>query len=123
MEVATRGFTIVLRFTGTMPLETIPEVFLGKLYAKKKCTTYSFIVDNPNISGNFCCLLGRTNWQRITLTIFPYLGSQNTLGNKKYSIFRIFRPLQINHAIISARMVAMLPYFYQAHVGHMVLPK
>ena len=35
-------------------------------FMRKKCMTYSCIVDHPNIFGNFCCLLGRTNWERIT---------------------------------------------------------
>ena len=33
---------------------------------QKNCITYSFILGNPNILGNFCCLMGRTNWERIT---------------------------------------------------------
>ena len=36
-------------------------------FMQNTCITYSFIVDNPNILGNFiCCWLGRPNWERIT---------------------------------------------------------
>ena len=59
-----------IRGFGHVPLpcrwKLLPEEFLGRLYANKIYITYSFIVDNPNILGNFCCLLGRNDWERIT---------------------------------------------------------
>ena len=48
----------------------LPDIFLGILLAKKLCITYSFIVDNPNILGNFLLFLGQDQltgpvWERI----------------------------------------------------------
>ena len=50
----------------TVPLEIITWNIPENILCEKIYITYSFIVDNPNILGHFCCLLGRTNWERIT---------------------------------------------------------
>ena len=37
----------------------LPDKFLGILYAEKICITYSFVVGNPNILGNFLLFVGQ----------------------------------------------------------------
>ena len=60
-----------------MPLEIITWNIPGNTSCKKLCITYSFIVDNPTILGNFMLLLGQDQLAqsgRELPNIFPYLG-------------------------------------------------
>ena len=50
----------------------LPEVFLGMLYAKKT-EHIPVLWGAPNTSGNFCLLIP-TDWGRVCLLIFRYLG-------------------------------------------------
>ena len=84
-----------------MPLEiSIP----GNTLYKQICITYSFIVDNPNILGNFQLFVGQNQLGENYLTYSHIWGSQNTLGKNMHYIFGIFGPLQIKHACDNFRL-------------------
>ena len=85
------------RKEGTTPLEIITWSTPGNTLCKQICITYSFIVDNPNILGNFLLFAGQNQLGENYLTYSHIWGSQNTFGKKNAYIFGIVRPLQINH--------------------------
>ena len=51
-------------------------------HMQKKNITYSFIVDNPNILGNFLLFVGQNQLGDNYLMYSHIWGSQNTLGKK-----------------------------------------
>ena len=59
-------------------------------FMKQKCITYSFIVDSPNILGNFSVVCWAEPTGRELPNIFPYLG-------KTALHIRDIQALQINH--------------------------
>ena len=52
---------------------------------KKICITHSFIVENPNILGNFLLFVGQDQLGENCLTYSGIWASQNTIG-KKYAL-------------------------------------
>ena len=84
-----------------------PEAF--QYFMEKRCVTYSFVVDNMNILGNFLLFVGQDQLGENCLAIFPYWGSQSTLRKKMHYIFGEHgSSKQIMYATISARMVLHL---------------
>ena len=65
-----------------MPLEIITWSIPGNTLCKQTCITYSSIVDNPNILGNFLLFVGQNQLGENYLTYSHVWGSQNTLGKK-----------------------------------------
>ena len=72
-------------------------------FGQKICIKFTFIVDNPNILGNFLLFVGQDQLGENCLTYSHIWGSQNTLGKDMRYIFGIFRPLQINHVCENSR--------------------
>ena len=52
----------------TMPLDIITWSIPGNTLCKKKCITYSFVVDNPNTFGHFLLFVGQDQLRENYLT-------------------------------------------------------
>ena len=86
------------------------EVFLGRLFAKK-----TFIVDTPNSLGHFLLFVGQDCLGENYLTYSDIWCPRILLVKNMHYLFRIFRPLRINHICEDFRPHSISK---QPHQGH-----